>query len=143
MLRAQDCPGGRFTYDWPAPHYPWFHGNWYDGIPAFGEDGSEVFYAPDLVEKIVTSPTYQELGSHTFSHIDVGAPGCPTETAQAEFALCQRLAKNWGRTLNSVVFPHNYAGHLPVLEQNRLPVLSRAELRVVLVRARLEQARAA
>ena len=117
MLRPEDCTNGRFVFDWPSPQYPWFHGNWYDGVPAFGEDGSEVFYAPDLVEKIVTSPTYQELGSHTFSHIDVGAKGCSQQTARAEFAMCQQLAKNWGRTLNSVVFPHNFAGHLSALEE--------------------------
>ena len=69
-----------------------------------------------MVERIVASPTYQELGSHTFSHIDVGDQGVNEQVALAEFELCQQLARNWGRKLNSVVFPHNFAGHLSALE---------------------------
>jgi peptidoglycan/xylan/chitin deacetylase (PgdA/CDA1 family) len=117
MMRREDFNGGRFDYNWQAPRFAWFQGGWYEGIPAFGEDGADVFYAPDLVEKIVNCPTYQELGAHTFSHIDVGDEACPAETARAEFSHCQRLAQRWGRKLNSVVFPHNYAGHLDVLEE--------------------------
>jgi Polysaccharide deacetylase len=116
FLRPQDCPGGRFSYDLPPPRFSWFEGNYYGGVPAFGEDGWQWFYAPDMVERIVASPTYQELGSHTFSHIDVGDQGVNEQVAQAEFELCQQLARNWGRKLNSVVFPHNFAGHLAALE---------------------------
>jgi hypothetical protein len=116
LLRPQDCPGGRYSYDLPPPRFSWFQGNYYGGVPAFGEDGWQWFYAPDVVERIVASPTYQELGSHTFSHIDVGDQGVNEQVARAEFELCQQLARNWGRKLNSVVFPHNFAGHLSALE---------------------------
>ena len=91
MLRQQDCPGGHFQYDWPPAEFPWFQGSWFDGIPAYGEDGSEIFYGADLVEKIVTCRTYQELGSHTFTHIFVGEAGCSEATAKARF----RIAKSW------------------------------------------------
>jgi len=117
MMRREDFDGGRLQYNWPAPRYAWFQGDWYGGIPAFGEDGADVFYAPDLVGRIVHCPTYQELGTHTFTHIDVGDSGCGVETARAEFSRCQELARRYGRRLNSVVFPHNYAGHLDVLEE--------------------------
>ncbi|HTQ38479.1 MAG TPA: polysaccharide deacetylase family protein [Pirellulales bacterium] len=117
LLRPQDCPGGRFSYDLPQPRFSWFRGDWFSGIPRFGEQGWQWFYAPDLVEQIVNADTYQELGTHTFSHIDVGDRGCPKELARAEFKLCQDLARNWGRTLHSVVFPHNFAGHLDALEE--------------------------
>src|SRR5262249_44505594 len=118
MMRREDFNGGgRVDYNWPAPQFRWFQGGWYEGIPAFGEDGADVFYAPDLVEKIVSCRTYQELGTHTFSHIDVGDPGCSAEAARAEFSVCQVVCRDWGRKLRSVVFPHNYAGHLEVLEE--------------------------
>ncbi|HZZ27360.1 MAG TPA: polysaccharide deacetylase family protein [Pirellulales bacterium] len=117
MLRPQDCPGGRFSYDLPSPRFSWFQGEWFAGIPRIGEQGWQWFYAPDLVEQIIESNTYQELGSHTFSHIDVGDPACSKELARAEFELCQTIARNWGRRLRSVVFPHNFAGHLETLEE--------------------------
>jgi hypothetical protein len=117
LLRPQDCPGGRFSYDFPRPQFSWFKGDWFSGIPRIGEQGWEWFYAPDLIEQIINSETYQEIGTHTFSHIDVGNPGCPKELARAEFNLCQELAANWGRTLHSVVFPHNFVGHLDTVEE--------------------------
>lgn len=118
MLTQSDCPGGRFRYDLPAPKYGWFEGNWYEGIPAYGEDGWQCFYAPNLVEQIVNCPTHQELASHTFSHIDVGDRECSEVVARAEMAKCQEVAqRNWGRTLHSVVFPHNFIGHLSALEE--------------------------
>lgn len=116
MVRRQDCVDGRFAFDWPAPRYPWFSGGWFDHIPRIDEPGADRFYAPDLIEKLVACPVYQELGAHTFSHVMVGHPACSAEIARAEFDACRRLAQRWGRALRSVVFPWNRAGHLDVLE---------------------------
>ena len=110
MLRSEDCPGGKFSYESPAPRYPWFSGDWFDGIPGVEEPLADQFYAPDLVERIVGCPVYQELATHTFSHVDMGDPASSRDLADAEFGLCRRLTESWGRTMRSVVFPHNYVG---------------------------------
>lgn len=117
MLRGEDCPGGRFPYDLPAPNHAWFKGGWYEGIPAFGSDRAARYYAPHLVEAICNCPVYQELASHTFSHANIGARDCTAEVARAELALCQQLAAHWGRKLTSLVFPRNLIGHLPVVRE--------------------------
>ncbi len=117
MVRSKDCVDGRFPIGWPAPHYDWFQGGWLDRIPRVDEPGADRFYAPDLIEKLLASPVYQELGAHTFTHVMVGHPACTREIARAEFDACQTLARGWGRTLRSVVFPWNRAGHLSVLEE--------------------------
>ncbi len=118
MLTREDCTAGRYKYDLPTPKHQWFEGEWYDGIPPMGSEGAEAYYAPDIVEAIVTCPVCQELAAHTFSHVIVGDPGCSAAVARAEFARCRELAKAWGRQLTSFVFPRNAAGHLDVLQEN-------------------------
>lgn len=117
MVRRADCVEGRFPFDWPAPLYPWFEGGWFEGVPRVDEPGAERFYAPDLIRMLLDCPAHQEIGAHTFSHVMVGHPGCTEPIARAEFAACQRLARQWGRALRSVVFPWNRYGHLRVLEE--------------------------
>lgn len=117
MLAPEDCPGGRFNYNLPAPRHEWFPRAWYDDIPATCEPDAPQYYAPDIIDRLVSSAVYQEIGSHTFSHPVIDDAGCSAEVARAEFAKCQELARHWGRELKSVVFPRNLAGHLEVLEE--------------------------
>lgn len=109
------CANGRLTYDMPAPHYPWFQGDWYDGIPALHDDLADQYYAADIVRKLVGCPVYQEIASHTFTHVVIGDAGYSEEVARAEFARCQEIAAHWDRKLVSVVFPKNLCGHLTTL----------------------------
>jgi peptidoglycan/xylan/chitin deacetylase (PgdA/CDA1 family) len=100
-----------------APRYDWFTGRWCDGIPSHDSDEAAAYYAPELVEKIVRCPVYQELACHTFSHIDVGSSACGTDLVREELNVCGRLARQYGRELRSVVFPRNSIGHLDVVEE--------------------------
>lgn len=115
MLRPQDCPDGRYPFDLPAPKPSWFNGDWYDGVPSWNDPQARRFYAPELVEAIVQCPAYQELASHTFSHVVIGDDACTAEVAEAEFIHCREVAATWGREIHSLVFPRNQVGHLDLL----------------------------
>ena len=117
MLRPEDCPGGRFPKQLPAPRPDWFTGDWYDGIPSMHEHRGLRYYAPELVEAIVNCPVHQELASHTFSHVVIGEDACTREVARAEFDTCREVAQRWGREVRSLVFPRNKVGHLDVLRE--------------------------
>ena len=119
MVRKEDCTDGQFLYPARefAPHYPWFEGSWFEGIPTCESEAAPAYYAPHAVRAIVDCPVYQELASHTFTHAPLGDPACSAEFARWELATCQTLATKWGRRLTSVIFPRNEIGHLPVLRE--------------------------
>ena len=117
FLTEDDCVDGRYPYDLPAPDYPWFDGEWFDGIPRITEPGAQCCYAPDLVRDIVECEFYQELACHTFSHVIVGDPGCSAEVVRAELVKCQALSERWGRRLKSMVYTRNMVAHLDVLRE--------------------------
>jgi len=118
MLTPEHCVDGRYDYDLPAPEPAWFRGNWYSGIPCQGDGASDRYYAPDLIEAIIACPVYQELASHTFSHVVFGDPSCSRDVAAAELQRCKELGRYWGREINSLVFPRNSIGHLDVAAES-------------------------
>lgn len=92
-------------------------GDWYESDPCTDYRRSPAWYAPDLLEAILSAKTKHEIACHTFSHIDCSDGNCPPEVMDAELAECQRLAGKWGIRLKSFVFPGNLAGNLPVLKK--------------------------
>jgi peptidoglycan/xylan/chitin deacetylase (PgdA/CDA1 family) len=85
-----------------------------DRLPALPRAEAEaVLHGRDLVRLIQNCPTPQEIGSHTFSHINFAT--CTRERADAELAACVNAARNMGITLRSFVFPRNRVGHLDLL----------------------------
>ena len=99
------------------PKYNWFSGNWYEGIPDLNSPLGNRYYAPDVIEKIVQCPIYQELGCHTFSHIIVGDTATSRQLFWEELLACQKAARFYGRDLKSFVFPRNIVGHTDLLKQ--------------------------
>ncbi len=77
----------------------------------FGEIGTDessapCFYGASLVSQIANSPG-QEIGSHTFSHYYCREAGQTTEQFRADMEAAQKIAKNQGYNLTSVVMPRN------------------------------------
>jgi peptidoglycan/xylan/chitin deacetylase (PgdA/CDA1 family) len=97
------------------PEYDWFEGDWFDLDPATDIDRDPMWYGTDIIEMIRRARPKQEIGSHSFSHLIVGDPGCSTEAFATDLAACRELASAIGVDLRSFVYPRNTIGHLEVL----------------------------
>lgn len=100
------------------PAHTWCRRVWFADDPCSDEVRAPLFYGRSLVEKLLLCPVPQEIGSHSFSHVVFGDPGCSRETAVSEIAACKRLAAEWGLKLRSFVFPRNCVGHLDALREH-------------------------
>lgn len=76
------------------------------------------FFGGSLLKKIAAVPG-QEIGSHTFSHYYCREPGQTPEQFEADMKAGIELAKQYGITLKSVVFPRNQTtkAHVEVLKK--------------------------
>lgn len=99
------------------PKYSWLTKDWFASDPAGNLKTDPEWYGSDIVKTLKASPR-QEIGSHSFSHIIFGDPGCSAECAESELKACVALAKKQGVDLDSFVFPRNSVGHLDVLRKN-------------------------
>jgi glycosyltransferase involved in cell wall biosynthesis/peptidoglycan/xylan/chitin deacetylase (PgdA/CDA1 family) len=97
------------------PSYGWFEGDWFDGDPCTDQDTDPGWYGADLVEAIRGCATHQELASHSFAHMLAGDPGRSAESFRSDLAECQRVARESGVTLRSLVYPRNSIGHVEEL----------------------------
>jgi len=80
------------------------------------EEEDPYHFAPSLISKITSTPG-QELGCHTLSHYYCLEPGQNREAFAADIAASQRLAKDRGVALRSLVLPRNQIepGYLDLL----------------------------
>jgi peptidoglycan/xylan/chitin deacetylase (PgdA/CDA1 family) len=99
------------------PSHSWCRSDWFAHDPGGNEQSAPSFFGRSLVEKVRACPVPQEIGSHGFSHVIFGDPGCSRATAESEIAACMRLARAMGLELSSFAFPRNRIGHLDVLRQ--------------------------
>lgn len=63
-------------------------------------------FAPSLIRQIVGTP-HQEIGTHTFAHYYCNEAGQTVEQFSADLQAAQRVAKQYGCALKSLVFPRN------------------------------------
>lgn len=99
------------------PAHSWVDRDWFECDPGGTEESAPIFLGRSLVEKIRGCRVPQEIGSHSFSHIIFGDPGCSREVAESDIAACVRLAREIGIELRSFAFPRNAVGHLDVLKK--------------------------
>jgi peptidoglycan/xylan/chitin deacetylase (PgdA/CDA1 family) len=97
------------------PQYHWHPQGWLSEDPYSTVDEAPFFYAPDVIERILSAQPRHELASHTFTHAILGDPECTPEVAYSQLHECQQLARQRGREMVSLVFPRNSVGHLDVL----------------------------
>ncbi|WP_135825946.1 polysaccharide deacetylase family protein [Halorussus ruber] len=89
------------------------HDGWFDRDPGTWEGRDETWYGSKLIDAIEAADADHEVGSHTFSHVEMGHT--TREVASAEIRECVELAEERGLSVDSVVFPRNYVGHRDVL----------------------------
>jgi len=74
-----------------------------------------LFYGKDIVDEIMSSHISHEIGYHSFSHPVFTS--ITREAAEMEIKMGVELAKKFGLTLNSFVFPKNEIAHVDLLKK--------------------------
>jgi len=100
----------------PHKEMPRFKEDWYSADPCTDIKKDPLYYGKDIVEKILSNRVEHEIGYHSFSHIVFSE--CSREVAEAEIKIGNKLAKEFGITLKSFVFPENKIGYVDVLKES-------------------------
>lgn len=100
------------------PRHSWREGDWFGDDPCTDRKRDPVWYGDDLIELLLAARVRQEIGSHSFSHIIYGDSGCSPEAARADLKACVEVARTWGISLRSFVFPRNVEGHHELLREH-------------------------
>ena len=100
-------------------------GDWYMHDPCTDFRKDPLWYAPDLVQQVIECKTPQEIGTHSFSHMNFSNRCSTTELVQREMEECIRVMQPFGRRPRSLVFPHN------ISEYSYLPQLADAGITAV------------
>lgn len=121
--RCSRDASGRAHPEMPRPGYfsnrnwRFTAGDWYDDDPCTSLADDPAWYAPDLVERILSAGPGHEIACHSFSHVDFSDGNCPKGLANAELDACQSLAAEVGVRLKSMVFPGGTLGNFASLKE--------------------------
>ena len=99
----------------PHRNMPRFKKDWYSCDPCTDIKTDPLFYGRDIIEEILSNPVEHEIGYHSFSHVIFSE--CSREVAEGEIKEGIKLAKEFGITLKSFVFPENKIGNIDVLKE--------------------------
>ena len=97
-------------------------GDWYQFDPCSSVEQAPAWYAPDLIEKILSSPTGQEIACHGFSHAGFGSY-CPRSVALAELSASISAMARFGIKPKSFVFPGNDEGNFEALAEKGFQIV--------------------
>ncbi len=114
----------------PAEDLYWT-GDWYVHDPCSNVGKDPLWYAPDLVQQILECRVPQEIGTHSFSHINFSARHSNAELVRRELESCIEVMQQFGLKQRSLVFPLN------IVEYSYMPLL--AELGITSLRHRDEK----
>lgn len=108
-------------------YWKYSKGDWFDGDPCTDYRTDPSWYAPDLIDAILSADVRHEIACHTFSHIDCSDSRCPSEVMDAELTECKRQAALRGLELKSFVFPGHLMGNFDSLKRHGFRVYRRNE----------------
>ncbi|HHU49841.1 MAG: polysaccharide deacetylase family protein [Caldicoprobacterales bacterium] len=97
------------------PDFSWYQKDWFTEDPATNLEKDPAWYGADILEEVINAQPIHEIGSHSFSHMIIGADGCSRDSADSDIALSVETAKARGLELKSFVFPRNLEGYRDVL----------------------------
>lgn len=115
------CPRGNDGRAHPhirRPKFDWYPHDWYQHDPCSTREKDPLWYGDDILDAIQAAETPQDIGSHSFSHLLFGDPGCTAEAAADDLAACLEAARARGISLRSFVFPRNSEGHHGLLKES-------------------------
>lgn len=108
---------GRAHPELVRPRFHWHGRDWFADDPCSDRISRPMWYGEDIVEMLLSTRIPQEIGSHSFSHLVYGDPGCSAEAAASDLNACLEAARRRGISLTSFVFPRNVEGHHDLLKQ--------------------------
>ena len=109
MKRPEHFENGYWKFD---------EGDWYKDDPCSNYKDAPEWYCPDLLNSIQASAVPHEIGCHTFSHIDCRDVVCPPELFRQELQECQKLARERGVELKTLIYPAHTVGNLEELSKS-------------------------
>lgn len=110
LLERCDRVAGVAHPDLVRPDYEWFDGDWLAADPCDTWEVSPTWYAPDLVAEVRERATGHEIGSHAFSHLIAGDPGCSEDAFRSDLRHSRAAADDVGVALTAFVYPRNQYG---------------------------------
>jgi peptidoglycan/xylan/chitin deacetylase (PgdA/CDA1 family) len=110
-------------------------GDWYAHDPCSDVASAPSWYGPDLIQQIVDCRTPQEIGTHSFSHVNFSAQCSSRDVVERELKSCLEVMQPFGLRPRSLVFPRNRA------EYSYLPLLASAGIIAVRHRERENRVR--
>lgn len=115
MLDGCDRDAGIAHPELVRPEYSWFEGDWLAADPCTSAEVAPTWYAPDLLDAVLARDVDHEIGSHSFTHLIAGDPGCSEDAFRSDLRRCRREFDRRGLVLRSFVFPRNEYGHVHLL----------------------------
>ncbi len=107
----RDCNGQAHS-DLPRPpRNDRWRGDWYRHDPCTDLKRDPLWYAPDLIEKLIESRVGHEIGSHSFSHIEFAPHTSNAHLVRREIEECTAAMQPFGLYPRSLVYPFNVMGH--------------------------------
>lgn len=92
--------------------------DWFRNDPGGDEKSAPTWFGRSLVSAIQESHVDHEIGSHSFSHMEFGAPYMTKAAAEAEVSKSIKLANRMGIEIDSFVFPRNNIGYRDILTKH-------------------------
>jgi hypothetical protein len=83
--------------------------------PVAAQDNQQIWFAPDLIERIRAARVAQDIGSHSYAHIYFGESS--RDQLRADLAAARRVHDANGLPFTSFVFPRNQVAHLDLLRE--------------------------
>lgn len=92
-------------------------GDWFEHDPSSSSKDSPEWYAPDLINQIISSKINHEIACHTFSHISCSDNICKPSVLKSELEASQAAALKYGINLESFIFPGHTMGNYETLKE--------------------------
>jgi hypothetical protein len=108
MARCEHPPTPAF-----APY--WLGEDWFAIDPSTDGVRDPAYYAADAIETIARADVAHEIGSHGFSHVDLGDDATTREIAIYEVVESRNALRRYDPAISSFIFPKNHLGFLDVL----------------------------
>lgn len=112
MHLFDDCDGNHVL---SSPHF-----DSDSSIPCTTDTDRELWYAPEILDRIRSTTVEHEIGLHGYTHLILGADGCTRSAAQSEVEKALSVANHHGINPETYVFPRNGIGHIDILRDNGL-----------------------
>jgi peptidoglycan/xylan/chitin deacetylase (PgdA/CDA1 family) len=115
LLDSCNGKGGRAHTDVVRPDFDWFPHDWFEPDPRGDVRSHPLWYASDLIEDIRRRRPVHEIGSHSFSHLVFGDPGCSRAAAESDLGAAAEAADRIGLRPDVFVYPRHWFGFEDVI----------------------------